>query len=76
MHFSSLQIANATVLAVGAGGIGCELLKTLVLSGFKSIETVSSTSERAKLISSLVNDLILYISNPSAQIPLPPLISC
>jgi hypothetical protein len=29
------------VLAVGAGGIGCELLKTLVLTGFEDIEVVS-----------------------------------
>lgn len=35
-----LQIANAKVLVVGAGGIGCELLKTLVLTGFKNIEAV------------------------------------
>ncbi|KAG7673791.1 hypothetical protein Ndes2437B_g01963 [Nannochloris sp. 'desiccata'] len=34
------RIANAKVLAVGAGGIGCELLKTLVLSGFKIVETI------------------------------------
>jgi molybdopterin/thiamine biosynthesis adenylyltransferase len=26
---------------VGAGGIGCELLKTLVMSGYKDIELVS-----------------------------------
>ena len=33
-------IANARVLMVGAGGIGCELLKTLVLSGFKRITAI------------------------------------
>ena len=33
-------VENAKVLVVGAGGIGCELLKNLVLTGFKDIEVV------------------------------------
>ncbi|KAK9916527.1 hypothetical protein WJX75_003754 [Coccomyxa subellipsoidea] len=34
------KIKSAKVLCVGAGGIGCELLKTLVLSGFEDIELI------------------------------------
>ena len=35
------KVANAKLLVVGAGGIGCELLKNLVLTGFKNITVVS-----------------------------------
>mmetsp|Transcript_26329 Transcript_26329/g.36708 ORF Transcript_26329/g.36708 Transcript_26329/m.36708 type:complete len:580 (-) Transcript_26329:83-1822(-) len=34
------KIQRAIVLVVGAGGIGCELLKNLVLTGFKHIELI------------------------------------
>ena len=36
----SPQVADAKVLVVGAGGIGCELLKTLVMAGFRDIHVV------------------------------------
>ena len=36
----SLNLDNVKLLMVGAGGIGCELLKNLVLTGFTNIEVV------------------------------------
>ena len=34
------KIQNAKILMVGAGGIGCELIKNLVLTGFEDVELV------------------------------------
>lgn len=34
------KINSSKVLVVGAGGIGCELIKNLVLSGYKNIEII------------------------------------
>ena len=36
------NINACKILVVGAGGIGCELIKNLVLTGFEDIELVRS----------------------------------
>ena len=40
----SERVAAARLLVVGAGGIGCELLKTLVLCGFSCVQVVREKS--------------------------------
>lgn len=40
------KIHASKVLVVGAGGIGCELLKNLVMMGFEDIEIVPATFQQ------------------------------
>ena len=49
------KIVQSKILVVGAGGIGCEILKNLVLSGFPDIEIVSNNKIRINVeISQLI----------------------
>ena len=41
-------IKESKTLVVGAGGIGCELIKNLVLSGFENLVIVSRQGENKK----------------------------
>lgn len=54
---------------VGAGGIGCELLKTLVMSGYKDIELVSRLlffcMEHHHLAISVAPHCVIFVSLPA-----------
>lgn len=39
-------VQDAKVLVVGAGGIGCEVLKNLALVGVRGVEVVSGAASR------------------------------
>ena len=43
-------IKSSKIFVVGAGGIGCELLKNLVLAGFENLEIVSILCIKIRLL--------------------------
>jgi ubiquitin-like 1-activating enzyme E1 B len=47
------KVLESNLLVVGAGGIGCEVLKNLVMTGFKNIEIVSGPNLNLTLKSGL-----------------------
>ncbi|KAF2719123.1 hypothetical protein K431DRAFT_273281 [Polychaeton citri CBS 116435] len=63
------KIKESRVLLIGAGGIGCELLKNLVCSGFGTgIEPASQTSPNSKPATIVVIDLdTIDVSNLNRQ---------
>ncbi len=50
------KVENSRILMVGSGGIGCELLKNLVMSGFKNIEIV-------RTLKNSINKILKYSNN-------------
>ena len=43
------KVSQCKILVVGAGGIGCELLKNLVLTGFTNLEVMTYLQFRGRM---------------------------
>lgn len=53
-------VLHSKVLVVGAGGIGCEILKSLVMSGFADIEIVSIFCSSRRNLTFQLSTCFLY----------------
>lgn len=52
----SAAISKSKILVVGAGGIGCEILKNLCLSGFSDVEIVIFWSIFSQILILIISD--------------------